>query len=239
MPAADVRFANLEGPLTERGKMELGERPRFAFPPARGPDIATRFDAVSLANNHALDQGAEGRDDTVRALGIPVAWEGHDAVLARRGHTITIVARDVLRSEPDEIVSAVKAARGVVIVSLHWGQEGSMLPNRAQRALAARLVDAGAWAVLGHGPHTIQGIERRGRAVIAYSLGNFALACHCSDVTDGMLLRFKIDQKGVRDVEPIPIVAGIESAPKLSNDPGLRQLISNLSADLSAADRRP
>src|SRR5262249_14597923 len=119
------------------------------------------------------------------------------------------------------------------IVSLHWGQEGSLLPNRAQRQLAARLVDAGAVAVLGHGPHTVQGIERRGRAVIAYSLGNFALACRCSEVTDAMLLRFTIDADGVRAFEPIPIVAGIEGAPRLSNDPGLRQLIQNLSRDLN------
>jgi poly-gamma-glutamate synthesis protein (capsule biosynthesis protein) len=239
MPAADVRIANLEGPITARGKMELGERPRFAFEPKRGAELARLLDVATLANNHALDQGAEGRDDSARALAIPVAWEGHDAVLERRGRRVVVIARDLMRSDPDEIVRAVQAARGVILVSLHWGQEGSLLPNRAQRQLAARLVDAGATAVLGHGPHTIQGIERRGRAVIAYSLGNFALACRCSEVTDGMLLRFTIDGDGVRDVEPIPIVAGIEHAPQPSNDPGLRQLISNLSSDLSAADRRP
>jgi poly-gamma-glutamate synthesis protein (capsule biosynthesis protein) len=234
MPPADVRFANLEGPLTSRGsRTELGARPRFAFDPSRGRELARLFDALSLANNHALDQGAEGRDDTARALGLPMAWEGHDAVLERRGRRIVIIARDLLRSDPDEIVRAVAEARGIVLVSLHWGQEGSLLPNRAQRALAARLVDAGALAVLGHGPHTIQGIERRGRAVIAYSLGNLALACRCSETTDAMLLRLTIDADGVHDVEPIPIVAGIERAPQRSNDPGLQKLIENLSQDLN------
>ena len=239
MPAADVRIANLEGPLTARGKMELGERPKFAFEPRRGPELARLLDVASLANNHALDQGEGGREDTARALGIPVAWEGHDVVLERRGRKITVVARDLARTDADELVAAVKAARGVVIVSLHWGQEGSLLPSRAQRELAARLADAGAWAVIGHGPHTIQGIERRGRAVIAYSLGNYALACRCSEVTDAMLLRFTIGADRVTAALPIPIVAGIERAPRLSNDPGLRQLITNLSSDLSAADRRP
>ena len=239
MPAADVRMANVEGPLTARGKPELGERPKFAFEPRRGAELARILDVATLANNHALDQGEAGREDTARALAIPVAWEAHDAVIDRRGRKITILARDMLRTDPDELVRAVKAARGVVIVSLHWGQEGSLLPNRAQRELAARLVDAGAWAVIGHGPHTVQGIERRGRALIAYSLGNYALACRCSEVTDAMLLRLTIGAEGVTDYEAIPIVAGIERAPTLSNDPGLRQLIQNLSSDLSAADRRP
>jgi poly-gamma-glutamate synthesis protein (capsule biosynthesis protein) len=239
MPAADVRIANLEGPLTARGKQDLGERPKFAFEPRRGTELSRLLDVATLANNHALDQGEAGRDDTAHALTIPVAWEGRDAVIERRGRKITVIARDLVRSDPDELVRAVKAARGVVIVSLHWGQEGSLLPNRAQRELAARLVDAGAWVVIGHGPHTLQGIERRGRAVIAYSLGNYALACRCSEVTDAMLLRLTIGKDGVTGYEAIPIAAGIERAPQLSNDPGLRQLIENLSSDLSAADRRP
>jgi poly-gamma-glutamate synthesis protein (capsule biosynthesis protein) len=40
-------------------------------------------------------------------------------------------------------------------------------------AFAHALIDAGADAVIGHHPHVLQGIERYGRGVIAYSLGNF------------------------------------------------------------------
>ena len=36
----------------------------------------------------------------------------------------------------------------------------------------------------------LQGVERRGRGVIAYSLGNLAFSCACTDVRDAYLLRF-------------------------------------------------
>jgi len=42
-----------------------------------------------------------------------------------------------------------------------------------QRPLAHSLVDAGADLIIGHHPHTVHGVERCGRALIAYSLGNF------------------------------------------------------------------
>ncbi|MCU1281041.1 MAG: Capsule biosynthesis protein capA, partial [bacterium] len=61
----DVRIVNLEGPLTARGAA-AGEN--FAFDPQRAAWLRGRVDVVALANNHALDQGAAGRDDTLRAL---------------------------------------------------------------------------------------------------------------------------------------------------------------------------
>jgi poly-gamma-glutamate capsule biosynthesis protein CapA/YwtB (metallophosphatase superfamily) len=62
---------------------------------------------------------------------------------------------------------------------VHWG-----IPNgwcaafqgalaEYQRPLAYALVDAGADLVVGHHSHTVHGVERYGRGLIAYSLGNF------------------------------------------------------------------
>ena len=70
----------------------------------------------------------------------------------------------------------VKTARGeadLVIVSMHWGKEYDHRPTDFQKALGRIAMDAGADLVIGHHPHVIQGIEFRGRGVIAYSLGNF------------------------------------------------------------------
>src|SRR5206468_4295668 len=69
---------------------------KFAFDPARAEWLRGRVDVVSLANNHALDQGAAGRDDSVRALdgaGVVATYDGHDGVVARRGRRVTILAR--------------------------------------------------------------------------------------------------------------------------------------------------
>jgi hypothetical protein len=90
------------------------------------------------------------------------------------------------RRAASERVSAAASRADVVVVFMHAGAEGSgatHVPhgretafgeNRGEtRRFARTMVDAGADAVLGSGPHVLRGIEcRRGRP-IAYSLGNF------------------------------------------------------------------
>jgi poly-gamma-glutamate capsule biosynthesis protein CapA/YwtB (metallophosphatase superfamily) len=234
----DVRLVNLEGPLTARGPAH-GEV--FAFDPARAAWLRGRLDVVSLANNHALDQGAAGRDDTVRALDdVAAAYEGHDAVIARRGRRVTVIARafapDADLEGAGELVASVARAARPTIVSLHWGHTGSLLPTDEQKRFAHRLIDAGAVAVVGHGPHTMQGTERYRRGVIAYSLGNFAFGCDCTDVADAYVLRFVIDGDGAaRDIALTPIVAGLSRPPVRARDRGLHAQLVDLCADLSKA----
>lgn len=249
----DLRLVNLEGPLTARGAAggDRFGRDRFAFDPARAAWLRGKVDVVSLANNHALDQGVAGRDDTVRALagaGVAAAFDGHDARVARRGRDVTIVARalapdaDLDGPEAAALVAAVARAARPTIVSLHWGHTGSLLPSDEQKRLAHRLVDAGAVAVLGHGPHTPQGTEqyqsgthRYHRGVIAYSLGNFAFGCECTDVADAYVLGFTIDGDGnARDAVVTPIVAGLSRPPARAHDPGLRAQLADLCRDLSS-----
>jgi poly-gamma-glutamate capsule biosynthesis protein CapA/YwtB (metallophosphatase superfamily) len=240
--AGDLRFANLEGPLTARGAGAARDD-RFAFDPARAAWLRGRLDVVSLANNHALDQGVDGRADTVRALdgaGVTAAFEGHDATVRPRGRPITVIARafapdaDLDGPEAAALAEAVARAARPTVVSLHWGHTGMRLPSAEQRALTHRLVDAGAVAVLGHGPHTPQGVERYRAGVIAYSLGNFAFGCDCTDVTDAFVLGFTIDEAGAaREVVVTPIVAGLQRPPARARDPGLRAQLVDLCADLS------
>ncbi|MEZ4452905.1 MAG: CapA family protein [Nannocystaceae bacterium] len=73
----------------------------------------------------------------------------------------------------------IQGARGgddpvdAVIVFVHWGDEYADAPASIQQTAARKLIDQGALAVIGHHPHVLQGIERRGHGIIAYSLGNF------------------------------------------------------------------
>jgi poly-gamma-glutamate capsule biosynthesis protein CapA/YwtB (metallophosphatase superfamily) len=251
----DVRFVNLEGPLTAEGRESgLAEDGtpmstlRFNAPPAVARWLQGKVDVVSLANNHALDQGAQGLAETVehlRAQGIQAATASTDAELVRRGQRVRLIARELseawTEAEAAALESRIREARaaGPVLVSLHWGRTGALLPSKEQRRLAARLIDAGATAVLGHGPHTPQGIERRGRGVIAYSLGNLAFSCGCTDVRDAYVLRFRIDAKGAAvDVEAVPLRAGLREPPRRAEkDPGVAQLIESLSDDLGSDAR--
>ncbi len=252
--SGDVRFVNLEGPLTASGHesgMDADGTPtgplRFNAPPVAARWLEGRVNVVSLANNHARDQGEAGLTETVTHLGargIPAATETTDAELKLRGRRIRLLAREYSRpwsaEEASQLEAQVRAAResGPVLVSLHWGRTGALLPTREQRQLAARLIDAGATAVLGHGPHTLQGIERRGRGIIAYSLGNLAFSCGCTDARDAYVLRFRIDAAGAAvDVEAVPIQAGLREPPRRAEHPAVAQLIQSLSEDLGSQVR--
>jgi len=248
LPSGGLRVVNLESPLTARGVTTTpdGGPVRLAAAPARARLLAGRVDVVSLANNHALDWGEGGRDDTRRALaavGVRALVDGEVADVATLGgRPVRLIARflppgaDLARAG-DALVPSVRAARAgaaAVLVSLHWGRTGLLLPAEEQRALAARLVDAGAAAVLGHGPHTLQGVERRGRGLIAYSLGNLAFGCRCTDVADAVALSFALEPDGGAGPATLrPFRAGLAGAPVAADaDEGLYELVTALASDL-------
>nr|WP_246400817.1 CapA family protein [Jiangella mangrovi] len=83
---AETAFANIESPLTARGvPAEKAFVHRSA--PDRAADLAALgVDVATLANNHVLDFGAEGLEDTLAALarhGIAAVGAGPDDTAAR------------------------------------------------------------------------------------------------------------------------------------------------------------
>lgn len=70
-------------------------------------------------------------------------------------------------------VDAAEASADVVVVMLHFGNEGWAAPSERQREQARAAIDMGADLVVGSHPHVVQEVEEYGGGVIAYSLGNF------------------------------------------------------------------
>ena len=237
----ELRFVNLEGPITDFGREAiLSGTPRFAAPERVAGWLRGTVDVVSLANNHAFDQGLAGLERTRRVLsdaGIRFATDTAEASMDLKGVHVTLFARDLSAGgEPEGLLEAVRAARlrGAVLVSLHWGKAGSLLPNERQRTLAHALVSAGASAVLGHGPHALQGVEVTPGAVVAYSLGNLAFTCQCTAEEDAYALLFMLGADGtVSDVRAAPLRAGL-SRPPARGDAALAGLIADLSRDLGS-----
>ena len=177
----DLTIVNLEGPLTMQ---EIGANKTFAF---RG-DVAFAeilsaggVEAVSLANNHTEDYGAQGYSDTLFALeehGILAADAGRTAVYEAGDWKIGIAAAkfpmgDRLAQLEQDIAALRGAGCHTVVVMAHWGEERVDAPDPFVRAAAHAAIDAGADLVAGHHPHILQGIEVYKGRVIAYSLGNF------------------------------------------------------------------
>ncbi len=78
--------------------------------------------------------------------------------------------------DPAVAAAAVKAARevaDVVVVYLHWGQEGESCPTARMKALATALAGAGADAIVSTHAHLMLGDGYLGRTYVQYGLGNF------------------------------------------------------------------
>ena len=161
------------------------------------------FTHLNLANNHSVDQGRRGLEDTYRqvlAHGMMPVGAGPTQKEAARPVLLTTEPRTVwfiptlrlplesfpwlpeqwsVSQEDDDIlirrIAALREAdpSAIIIVSPHWGWEHHLTPVGLQRFLAHQLIDAGADLIIGHHPHTLQTIENYRGRSIFYSLGNF------------------------------------------------------------------
>jgi len=102
---------------------------------------------------------------------------------------IPLLAPEDLKDSLLPVITEAKEDHDVVIVVLHWGVQYEDTPAPWQVAAARAFIDAGASAVVGHHPHVLQGIERYGEGVIAYSLGNFVFQNSSSPSRETGVLR--------------------------------------------------
>lgn len=228
---ADIAFANLEGPVSDKGE-KSGSMYSFRMNPAATAALKeTGFDIVSLANNHMGDWGREAFEDTIRRLrkaGIAYAGAGWNAVEAYKGTTIekngvsigylafSDVGPEWMQAEEaysgialasiesvKKAVAEAKRDHDMVVASFHFGGEYQKEPSDRQRALARAAIDAGAKIVIGHHPHVIQPIEEYHGGVVAYSLGNFIFDQPFSkDTMEGMMLEVELEGTEIRAIIP-------------------------------------
>lgn len=188
--ADDLTMINFEGTLTtaDRNPEKRGNSYLFRANPEWVEMLpAGGVDTVSLENNHVLDMGQEGLDETKRTLlsaGISYASENEPAVFYVKGVKIGSLAYQTFGGRHDELIARVpgdiQALRDegceMVIVSYHWGDELDYAPNNNQVRLGRATVDAGADLVIGHHSHRINPIECYKGKYIVYSLGNFVFS---------------------------------------------------------------
>ena len=95
--AADVRIINLETSITERGQYWKGKGIHYRMAPENIPCIsAAKIDCCALANNHVLDWGYAGLQDTLAALakaGVKSAGAGRNRKEAEAPAVIEIAGK--------------------------------------------------------------------------------------------------------------------------------------------------
>jgi poly-gamma-glutamate synthesis protein (capsule biosynthesis protein) len=197
----DLRVGNLESMFVAAGKPN-GILGSFMRSSPKSVDVLKEagFDAVTVANNHCMDFGAAGHQaslEVLRRSGIQSCGGGEQPEIARRPAILTAKGLRVAMfgycddfradlngdtssgpapSFDDIILADVQKVRehvDLVVVQLHWGYEFVLHPFLSHRERARKLAGFGVDLVLCHHAHVPMGVERWGKSVIAYGLGNF------------------------------------------------------------------
>ncbi|HHX59977.1 MAG TPA: CapA family protein, partial [Epulopiscium sp.] len=187
-------------------------------------------EAVNLANNHTYDYFQKGYDDTIAALkkaGISYFGLDHQSInnikginignLGYKGWNNSKWVKDGIKKD----IAAMKQKTDILIVTFHWGDEGSNYPNSIQKDLGKFAIDQGADLVLGHHPHVMQGIEKYKDKYIVYSLGNFCFGGNRNPSDKDTFIfqqNFILDQNKKISSTDISIIPCTVSSVKYRND---------------------
>ncbi|RJO58932.1 CapA family protein [Candidatus Parcubacteria bacterium] len=252
--AANFAFVNLESPFAPGAA--LGYSLIFRADPKHVSALTSAgIDAVSLANNHAKNQGRLGLQTSLSLLtqkGIGVAGAGltlksgykpaqvqvkktkvsvlaytYNEHLPLKNSTPTVAGMltYVMQAE----VKKAKAKGGLVIVSMHAGNEYTLRITNQQRNFARAAVDAGADLVIGHHPHWVQPIEIYKTKPIFYSLGNLVFDQPWSLETQlGLVAKVKLVDGQIKQIKLLPIKIDLAAKPRWMNEVEARKVLNRI-----------
>jgi hypothetical protein len=258
LAAVDVAFANLECPLAATGSHDPAHAIFRADPAAVEVLLEGSFDILSLANNHVLDAGQAALLETIdhlEAAGLRYVGAARDpahgsdpAFLVVRGARIGFLAYADLdfpyacQSRVDgnlaslrAQVAAARASCEFLVVSFHWGRQGSDQPTPRQIDVAHASIDAGADLIIGHHPHVLQGAEIYRKRLILHSMGDFVFdARNVEEAESGIFLIYCDPGEGLRLLMVPVLITAARKGPEYPSS-WRRDRILELFARLSAA----
>lgn len=202
LAAADLAVCHLETPVAPPGE-ELSTFPYYGVPPEVATGLASAgYDRCSTASNHTIDRGVAGVDATLDALAsagvaqsgmartpeevLPAVFDVAGTPVAHLSYTFSFNGLRLPEDQPwrsnlidpAKILADVDAVRAAgarfVIVSCHWGTEGSSAITTAQFEWAAAITAPGTVdLVVGHHAHVLQPIQQVNGVWVVFGLGNF------------------------------------------------------------------
>ncbi len=193
-PRPDLVFGNFEFPLGADGAVGAphaqcrGSDEHAAFLAAAGISV------LNVANNHSAQHGHDAfwataarlRRSGLKVVGVPSDFDEAPTIddgISRitflgwsdrpRQYAAETPPYNEFGEHAYEQIRAARRRAGIVVASIHWGEEFVQIPMARERRIARAMIDAGATIVVGHHPHVLREVERYGDGIIAYSLGNF------------------------------------------------------------------
>lgn len=246
--SSDIAVTNLESPLTTHNAKIQKTGPALKTSPETVNALKyAGFKLIALSNNHIMDYGVDGLNETMRSLsnaGIDYLGVGENIKQASetfykkvKGKVLAFI--NVSESEwstatvdlpgtnplnPVLNYYSIKDAKeksDYVFLIVHGGHERYSLPSPRMKETYRFFIDAGADAIIGHHTHFISGYESYKGKPIFYSLGNFIF--ENSENSDlrwyrGIAVKIRINEMSIA-YEIIPFVQN-------QNQPGLKLLSS-------------
>lgn len=212
----DLEYYNQET-ILGGSSLGLSGYPTFNSPQQFGTYMVSQgFNLVSTANNHALDRGLKGIQNSRKFWNAQkgVLAQGTNSSQAEYDHLATMKVKGISLAflsytygtngitpqYPWEVnyypghekemlakVSEAKKRVDLVIVAMHWGTEYAHEPNEEQKTLARKLSEAGAGIIIGNHVHTIQPFQWVGKTPVFYAMGNLISSQLKTDNLIGMI----------------------------------------------------
>lgn len=207
----DLVIANLEIPLTDEEQTFVCKG--IHLKSTKSVVNVLKFlniKGVCLANNHICDFGIKGMNDTVQELndtrinffGVNnTSWEidvdnqklsfhgfcCYSTNGAKYSHSSN--QRGVIPFSKNAVIDVLekdKREGRLSILSIHWGDEYSQLPNERQVDLMHELSERFDFILHGHHAHVMQGIEKVNNSLLIYNQGNFCFD-ECTSIVNSRL----------------------------------------------------
>lgn len=204
-----------------------------ALPPmaAAGVDIANL--ANNHAMDFGFDAMLDGREN-LKAVGIAPVGTGKNieeayepAVIEVNGWIVAVIGSGGVNPETgswlaqsdqpgmthgddtESISAAIRKAKetaDLVLVTAHWGEDGSYTVRAFERRQAEAWIDAGADGIFGHHQHKLQPLEWHNDRPIAFGLGNFVWQAYPPDSKRTAIAQFVFEPDGRIGACLVPVV---------------------------------
>ncbi|MEA2010886.1 MAG: CapA family protein, partial [Actinomycetota bacterium] len=207
---------------------------------AAGVDVANL--ANNHAMDYGFDAMLDARSNLMK-VGIEPVGAGADAaeayepvIIERNGWTIAILGGGGVHPETgswiatddrpgmtdgdsaEAMTEAIRAADEIadlVLVTIHWGEQGTIQPRAFEIRLAEAFIDAGADGVFGHHQHVLQPLGWYSGKPIAWGLGNFVWQAGSTLARTTAVAQFVFEPDGRIGACLVPVVIEATGHPVL------------------------
>lgn len=228
----DMTLVNFEGVLTESNEMVEKDYQIKGEPEYNQILVEAGIEAVSFGNNHRIDYGQQGIDDTIVAfneVNVSYAYDENLGIYeTENGIRVGFVSvNEVYDKKGVEVFLEQGIAKlhqeGVdfILACCHWGEECHHYPEEYQKELGRKCIDWGADLVVGSHPHVLQGIDYYNGKFIIYSLGNFCFGGNKNPKDKNTMIvqaEAHINANGVKDEFKLTVIPCTISSVEDRND---------------------